>query len=274
MADEQAELLAYYQRDEERDRLGRGVGRVEFARTVEIVERTLPPPPARVADIGGGPGRYVDWLSARGHDVVHRDIVPLHVEYVRAGHGDAVDTAVCDACDLDLLDESVDAVLLFGPLYHLRRREDRLRALQEATRVVRPGGHVYAAAISRWAARLDGFLVQRVDLAYPSTVDLISELERTGQMPPVHDSSFTGYSHRPAELLEEIRESGLEVLSLVGVEAIAHALADVDQRMDDPIERMRLLDNLRAIESVPELLGASQHLLVTAQRARGRLRAR
>ena len=46
----------------------------------------------------------------------------------------------------------VDAVLLLGPVHHLRRRADRVRALREARRVVRPGGPVFVAAISRWAA--------------------------------------------------------------------------------------------------------------------------
>jgi ubiquinone/menaquinone biosynthesis C-methylase UbiE len=47
-----------------------------------------------------------------------------------------------DARELDLADASVDAVLLLGPLYHLRQRSDRVRALAEARRVVRPGGPV------------------------------------------------------------------------------------------------------------------------------------
>src|SRR5947207_5842570 len=77
-----ADLHAYYARDEEDDRLTRGVGRVEFERTLEVVARTLPPPPATVADIGGGPGRYTDWLLERGYSVVHRDLVASHVERV------------------------------------------------------------------------------------------------------------------------------------------------------------------------------------------------
>jgi len=50
---------------------------------------------------------------------------------------------------LDLATGSVDAVLLLSPLYHPARRADRVRALAEAARVVRPGGPVFAAAISR-----------------------------------------------------------------------------------------------------------------------------
>jgi hypothetical protein len=95
-------LHEHYARGEERDRLTEARGMLEFERTTEIVLRQLPAPPSVVADIGGGPGR-----------------------------------AVGDARDLDLDNSVADAVLLLGPIYHLRRRDQRLRALREAWRVVR-----------------------------------------------------------------------------------------------------------------------------------------
>ena len=73
-----------------------------------------------------------------------------------------VRTAVGDARSLDLPDSSVDAVLLLGPMYHLRERADRIRTLREARRVVRDRGPIFIATISRWAARLDGVLQQPV----------------------------------------------------------------------------------------------------------------
>jgi hypothetical protein len=75
----ETELLAYYSRGEEHDRLAAGGGQLEFLRTTEIIQRRLPPAPARVADIGGGPGRYALWLAALGYQVEHRDLMPLHV---------------------------------------------------------------------------------------------------------------------------------------------------------------------------------------------------
>jgi len=259
------EVQAHYARDEERDRLGSGVGRVEFVRTVEIVQRTLPGPGATVADVGGGPGRYTNWLVDAGYRVIHRDLIPIHVEQVREQHGNRVDAAVGDARSLDLDDASVDAVLLLGPLYHLDARADRVGALREARRVVRPGGLVYVAAISRWAPRLDGILSQRVQDSSPIVLELVDDVERTGFIPPFHDGAFTAYTHRPTELADEIRDAGLALESLVSVEGVAFAFSDVDERMDDPRERAVLLDALRVVEAVPELLGIGPHLLATAR---------
>ncbi|MGH3226795.1 MAG: class I SAM-dependent methyltransferase [Streptosporangiaceae bacterium] len=264
----EAELREHYERGEEADRLDQRVGRLEFVRTTEIVLRRLPPAPALIADIGGGPGRYALWLGELGYRVEHRDLMPLHVRQVQdAALGASwLHTAVGDARDLDLSDASVDAVLLLGPLYHLRRRADRVRALAEARRVVRPGGPVFAAAISRWAPRLQGELAERLYEQVPHTREVTLEVERTGVLPPLRSGSFSGFCHRPRQLRDELRSAGLLVADLVSVEGPAFLLGDLAERMDDPVDRAVVLDAARAVERVPELLGLGSHLLATGIR--------
>ena len=258
---------AYYDRGDELDRLTTGSGEVEFERTKEIILRHLPAAPAIVADIGGGPGRYALWLAGLGYRVLHRDLMPLHVGQLRqAAAGEpGIDSAVADARDLDLGDRSADAVLLLGPLYHLERRPDRLRALAEARRVARRGGPVFAAAISRWAARLDGILLQRLYQEIPHAEAWIAALERTGRMPPLHPGSFCGYAHRPGQLRSELTASGFQVIDLVSVEGPAALLEDLATRMSDPVDRRVVLETARSLERVPELLGVGPHLLATAR---------
>src|SRR5215213_995063 len=146
---DQSDLRTYYERGEELDRLDAPVGRLELVRTQEILQRALPAPGATVADIGGGAGRYSLWLAESGFRVLHRDLIPLHVEQARALAGErgvSIDTEVGDARALNIGDSAVDAVLLLGPLYHLTQRSDRVRALREAARIVRPEGPVFVAA--------------------------------------------------------------------------------------------------------------------------------
>lgn len=272
MVDLAAAMQAYYALDKERDRLASGPGLVEYLRTVEVVQRTLPEPPAVVADVGGGPGRYTDWLVESGYTVVHRDVVAHHVEQVRARHIDpgggavAVDAALGDARDLDLGDGSVDAVLLLGPMYHLPSPDDRQRALAEALRVVKPGGPVFVAAISRWAARLHGILVSRLAVEFPAVLDMVDELERSGVIAPVAEGGFNGYAHIPDELRSEVIDAGLELESLVSLEGVAFALGDLDERLADDTDRELVLDTLRAVEAVPDLLGIGPHLLASCRR--------
>src|SRR3712207_964190 len=159
-----AEILAHYDEGAERERLLRGgAGRLEYLRTRELLARYLPPVPAAVLDVGGGAGVYALPLAGEGYSVHRIDPVPLHVEQAREASAlqrDAplASAQVGDARQLVWDDKSVDAVLLLGPLYHLTSRDDRLQALQEAYRVVRPGGVVAAAAISRFASTYDGLL--------------------------------------------------------------------------------------------------------------------
>lgn len=270
----------YYELGKEAARLASsGAGRLEFERTREILLRHLPEPPATIADIGGGPGRYALWLAGLGYRVVHRDLVPLHVAQVRAavavdpagigGVADAslpVESAVGDARNLDLGDSSADAVLLLGPLYHLSRRADRVQALREAGRVVRPGGPVFAAAISRWAARLDGMLRLRLYEQNPKFGDSIGTVERTGVLPAPMPGGFVGFTHRPGQLRAEFASAGLDVVDLVCVEGAAYILNDLDDRANDERAWQVILDAARAHERVPELMGLGSHLLATGFR--------
>lgn len=267
-----AAMRTYYELGEEEARLADGAaGQLEYERTREIVLRHLPPPPAVVADIGGGPGRYSHWLAGLGYQVVHRDLMPLHVAQLQKAQRQQaqdtsarIDSAVADARDLDLAGATVDAVLLLGPLYHLDQHRDRVAALAEARRIARPGAPVFAAAINRWAMRLDDVLRRRRYEQIPELEKMLEPLERTGRITPLYPGSFVGYTHRPDELRAEVRAAGLHLTSLVSVEGPAFLLGDLPERLANPEDRRVVLDTIRALEQVPELLGAGTHLLATA----------
>jgi ubiquinone/menaquinone biosynthesis C-methylase UbiE len=255
------EILDHYGEGIERDRVTGGTSRIEFARTKELLERFLPEPPAFVLDVGGGPGAYAAWLAERGYRVHLVDPVALHVEQAKERGG--FTAALGDARRLDDPDASVDAVLLLGPLYHLTERADRLRALTEAKRVVRPGGIVAAAAISRFASLLDGLLQGYLaDPAFRAIVerDLVDGQHRN---PDGRVEWFTtAFFHHPDELRGEVDEAGLELEAIYGVEGPGWLLAD---RWDDPGGRENVLVAARAIEQEPTLLGLSAHLLAVAR---------
>jgi len=270
MADDRAlDLLhRHYELGLEQPRLDEALGSIEFARTLEVAARVLPDPPAVVADVGGGPGRYALELAGRGYTVVHRDLVPLHVEQLRAASGvmaDRLHTALGDARDLDLADDSVDAVLLLGPIYHLVEQDQRVLALREARRVARAGAPVLVSAISRWAPRLHGYLADRLYERATFFPELVRVVEESGRLNDSVPGWFTGYCHRPEQLREEVEQAGLVVEDLVGLEGLAFALADLAERLADPHGREVVLDCARAVERVPELLGLSPHLLAVAR---------
>ena len=126
---------------------------MEAARTKELLSRLLPEGRLRLCDIGGGIGYYADWLAGLGHEVTLVELAPSAVEYARAHQTAPYRAETGDARDLSLLEcGSMDAALLMGPLYHLLEREERLLALREAHRMLKPGGLLIAAGISKFSS--------------------------------------------------------------------------------------------------------------------------
>jgi SAM-dependent methyltransferase len=266
------EVLDYYDRYAEESRLQQGPFRLELERTQDILTRVLPPPPARVVDVGGAAGEYSAWLAARGYDVRLLDVSPrLVAEAQRRNAGLARPIAALDVGDartLPYADRSADAVLVMGPLYHLPSRDDRLAALHEARRVLAAEGVVVVAAVSRWASALDGLARGlAVDPAFVRMRDrdLVDGQHRNDSQRI--DFFTTAYFHRPDELRNELAEAGFAEARVLGIEGPAWMLADFDARWADPVLRADMLTVARALETEPSMLGVSAHLLGVGHKA-------
>jgi ubiquinone/menaquinone biosynthesis C-methylase UbiE len=262
------DIESHYELALERGRLREGVGAVEFVRTRELLGRFLPPPPAVILDVGGGAGAYAVPLAAEGYQVHLLDPVSLHVEQALTAARSAGTTlagaVVGDARRLPYPDAGADAALLLGPLYHLTDRADRVIALQEARRTLRPGGVVAAAAISRFASTFDG--LARGLLEDPRFEEIVECDVRDGQHrnpePDDRPEWFTtAYLHRPEELGHELEEAGFGVETVLAVEGPAAFRPDLDAWMTERDRRDAMLRAIRRVEAEPSLLGASAHLL-------------
>ena len=255
--------VRHYSGGLERDRLVDGGDRLELTRTLEFLAQALPPPPARLLDIGGGPGVYAARLASQGYTVRLVDLLPLHVEQAleraAAQPESPFEADVGDARDLSRFgDESADAVLLLGPLYHLTDGDDRRQALAEARRVVRGGGVVAAVAICRYASLIDGVVSGFLD--DPRFVEIVDRDLREGQHrnPENVEGWFTtAYFHLPADLCSEAEQAGLKVERLLGVEGPGGWFGNWPDR------RERILRAARLAEHVPAL---SPHMLCLARR--------
>ena len=261
-------IREYYERGYEANRLLGGFpsGPLELERTKEIIGRYLPPPPLTIIDVGGGPGVYAAWLADRGDSVDVVDPVALHVNQARSAHPH-IRAEVGDARQLSQPDASADVVLLLGPLYHLIERRDRLQALSEARRILRPGGWAFAAAISRYAALLD-LLLRAGKLHEPGIFDIASEAVETGVFRGNMPGLFTtAYFHLPEELAQEIQEAGFELCAQLNVEGPGFLLHEFESNWADPPRRKIILEAARLIESKPEMLAASAHILAIARKS-------
>lgn len=257
---------SYYATFAEESRLESGDSRLELERTRSILARVLPPPPARVVDVGGAAGAYSIWLAGLGYEIHLVDASPRLVEEARrraaALPNPIASFSVADARRLPQEDGTAAAVLVMGPLYHLTERTQRLAALGEARRVLGVHGVVVAAAISRYASALHGTSRRySLDPAFVAIRDrdLVDGQHRN----PTDNVSYftTAYFHRPEDLVEEIRAAGFTDVTVLGVEGPGWMLTDFEERWATPALREDLLDVARRLEAEPSIVGASAHLL-------------
>ena len=264
------EVVAYYECEDERDRLTAPAGRLEWARTWVLLQRHLPDPKATIVDVGGGPGAYAIPLALAGHDIHLIDAMPLHVAQARqaaAAAGIALaSTEVGDARELALAG-----------------RERRRRAAARPALPPARGGRAGTAPSPRHAGCCDRAASwpplrsagspassRGCGTAGPATTPGIVESglhTGTHRNPGALPHRFTtAHFARPEELAAEVGAAGLGPVTLHAVEGPGALVDEPDEWMDDPARRDWLLRQLDRIETEPSLLGASPHVMAIAHR--------
>jgi len=232
---------AYYATFDEWARLETPAGRVEFERTLALLDAHLPAR-SRVLDLGGGPGRYTVALAQRGHVVSLADLSNVLLDQARdriaaaAVMDQVASIDEVNALDLCLYEDAAfDAVLAAGPFYHLTREGERRGAAGEIARVIRPNGLVFAAFFPRLSG-LAGLVARAAEDPAQVTSEAFNDAAETGVFRNATDRGFQeGYFADPADLEALFEETGftrLDVVSLRGIadghEAALAAIAETD----------------------------------------------
>lgn len=262
----------FYEAGGEEGRLERGLGVVEGWRTKELLSRFLRPA-MDICDIGGGAGYYADWLAAQGHRVTMIELAEKAVELAKAHQTAPYEAIAGDARSLPLEDASVDAALLLGPLYHLQAKEDRMQALAEARRVLRPGGWMFAAGISKyssatWALSVYGSKNDYIDDTVYREMLRGELLTGVHKKPDSYNCLCDAYFHTPENFREELAEAAFSVERLFAVEGCAWLTPALEEKWGDPVCRENLLELVRLTEEEPSLLGLSPHFLAVCKSAK------
>lgn len=258
IADEAEQVNRIYDVFNENIRLTHSpAARVEFLTTVRYIEKYLRPG-MRILDIGAGTGEYSLYFAKQGYAVSALELSDNNIRAFREKLSPElpVDLRQGNALDLSAYaDESFDAVLLFGPLYHLHEAADRQRCIEEARRVCRKDGTLFFAFISHDMV----FLTElRYDGEYFASGDYEHESLR------LHDFPFVFFTVPEARGM--LTDNGIALLHEVASDGASELMAKEINAMSEESYRQYLRYHFYRCEK-PELLGMSNHLLFVGKKA-------
>lgn len=244
--------------------------RTEFAITRRALADYLPPAPATIADLGGGPGQYAIPLAQQGYAVTLVDLSQgnLALAQEKAAEAGVELAAVVHANVLSLPalpEETYDVILLLGPLYHLLERAERETAVAIAYKLLKPDGLIFAAFVTRYAAFRD-----MVSGGYPEWIiqypERAQQLLETGRNPAGPGSGFpNSYFAHPDEIKPLMETAVFETLALIGCEGLVAGHEDHINQLDGDLWQQWVELNYHFAHE-PSLYGASDHLLYVGRK--------
>jgi len=264
------DIEIFYTMVSEETRLDKGMGIFEFERIKSLIERHLLSSPLTIIDVGGGTGKYSEWLAKKGHQVHLVEPVLKHIKIAQNRSRklkNKFSVHIGESRKLEFPNNYADLVILHGPLYHLQEREDRILTICEAKRVLKNGGIVLGFAINYTASTLVGLLN---GLIHKTTFfQMCKEELAIGKHNPPDDFPWLlteAFYHKPQELKEEFMNQELTYLNTYAVEGMVWLDKDFFVNLQHTGKRKTLLELLQVTETDRDLLPFSPHMMIAVQK--------
>lgn len=263
--DEIKDIEQYYQNYDEEGRLDRN--QLEFEITWRYLNEFLPKS-GKILELGAATGRYTVGLSQLGYSVHAIDLSSNLLEQAKARvskiPNHKVTFEVRDARDLShISSDSIDAVLVMGPLYHLVEKADRIHLINEFRRVLKPQGLFLSAHITRLGVfghmlnKYPNWIHQQDEIQAILNVGSDSQIKRSG--------NFRAYFVKSDEVVPEIESVGFKTKSFGGLEPAIGPADEYFNKLQGE-ERSKWVDLLYSLSTDTSWLGASRHLIYVGQK--------
>lgn len=249
------ELEKYYNKFCEDKRLTRRHGQVEYITSMKYIHEYLEDKKnKKILDIGAGTGRYSISLADEGYDVTAVELINYNLgilkskkRNVKAFNGNALNLSRFD-------DNSFDMALVFGPMYHLFKFDDKVQALNEAKRVTKKGGYILVAYC------MNEYSI----ITYAFKKNFARQCLKDGKI----DNNFHCicnekdlYDYVRLEDIDRFNKAaGLKRIKIIAADGPANYMRTVLNSMDEETFKIFMEYHLATCER-PELLGASAHTL-------------
>jgi 2-polyprenyl-3-methyl-5-hydroxy-6-metoxy-1,4-benzoquinol methylase len=276
------------------------VNRPEFLLTCRMLDRYIRPGD-KILDIGGGPGRYTFYLAEKGCDMTLFDLSPENIKFageksvelnlpVKTICGDArfvdklVGAAICrppksqnitdgkipekitDAQCAPLQQEQFDHVLLMGPMYHLLEEPDRIKSVNAALNLLKPGGVIFVSFINTFAGMVYCMKLVPDAITWEIEKEFIEQIIAKKSLRGDKGNTFTRtYMIDQREILPFMSQFDLEKLHLFGQESITSPCEN--NIMSQPEEIVGAwLDLCEKLWEREDLLSWSEHIMYVGRK--------
>ena len=245
-------LIKYYNKFNEDKRLTRRHGMVEFITSMKYIHEYLKPN-NKILDIGAGTGAYSIPLSNEGYSVTAIELVKHNLRVIEKNNP-SIKTILGNAKDLSKIKDKYDLTLLFGPMYHLITKEEKIKALLEAKRVTKKGGIIIVAYyMNDYAVIKHGFIENKIKESI-----INNEINDNFHITP---NKTDLYSMVTLDDINEINnEVNIERIKIVSADGPANYIRHILNKMDEETFNIFIKYHLSTCERM-DLIGASAHTI-------------
>lgn len=246
-------LINYYNKFNEDKRLNTRHGMVEYITTMKYIHEYLNKND-KIIEIGAGTGKYCGNLANENYDVTAVELVKHNLRVIEKNFKN-VKTILGNATNLKKLNDNIyDLTLLFGPMYHLISKEEKIKALSEAKRITKKGGIIMVAyCMNDFAIIVHGFRDNNI-------IDCINNniVDNNFKITP-EDTDL--YSRVTIEDINELNSIvNLERIKIISPDGPSDYMRNVLNKMDDDTFNLFIKYNLSICERL-DLIGAGSHTL-------------
>lgn len=247
-------LITYYNKFNEDKRLKTRHGQVEFITSIKYIEKYLKEfENPKIIDIGAGTGKYSIYLSDKGYDVTAVELIRHNLRLieknsknVKAFEGNAIDLSKFN-------NDTFDITILFGPMYHLISKEEKIKALEEAKRITKKNGYIFIQyCMNEYAVIMHGFIDNNI-------LDSINKNKIDSNFHVKSDNKDL-YSYVRLEEIDELNKiMNLKRVNIINPDGPANYIRSSLNKLSEEEFKLFIEYNLSICER-KELLGSGYHI--------------